>query len=147
MLTLMTLVETKLLELQGLLAEQGIRFIIVLVPSKTSVDQHAFDEAVALTRFKDDDFDLDQPYRRLEEFAALHRIELVNPLNRFRKLNNPDDSLYLTHDKHFSSKGHAIFAQELYQYLTQEVTSLSAPQNNRPTKHTTVHYDNRHTAS
>lgn len=122
---LMTLVETRLLELHRLLADQEIRLIIVLVPSKSSVDRHAFDEAVALTRLRDDEFDLDQPYRRLEEFAARHRIELVNPLSRFRAAHTTDNPLYLAHDKHFSAKGHAVFAQELYRYLTQEMPSPS----------------------
>ena len=66
---LIALAEAKLLELHRLLTEQGIRFIIVLIPSETSIDQRAFDQAIALTQFDRDDFDLDQPYRLLEEFA------------------------------------------------------------------------------
>jgi lysophospholipase L1-like esterase len=124
---LMALAEATLLELHRLLTEQGIRFIIVLIPFETSIDQRAFDQAIALTQFDRDDFDLAQPYRLLEEFAKTNQIELINPTNAFRQIHRPDDSLYLTHDKHFSPKGHQVFAQEIYRYLTQDASYAASP--------------------
>ena len=46
---LLALAEAKLLELHRLLTEQGIRFIIVLIPSETSIDRRAFDQAPGLS--------------------------------------------------------------------------------------------------
>ena len=124
---LLQLVEAKLLELDRLLTERGIRFIIVLIPSEASIEQRAFDRAIALTKFGRDDFDLDQPYRLLEEFAKRNMIELINPTDTFRAIHRADDSLYLVHDKHFSPKGHQVFAQEIYRYLTQDDTYVARP--------------------
>lgn len=124
---LMQLVEAKLLELDGLLTERGIRFIIVLIPSEASIEQRAFDRAIALTKFDRDDFDLDQPYRLLEEFAENNMIELINPTDTFRAIHRADDSLYLAHDKHFSPKGHQVFAQEIYRYLAQDDSYIARP--------------------
>ena len=124
---LLQLVEAKLLELDRLLTERGIRFIIVLIPSEASIEQRAFDRAIALTKFDRDDFDLDQPYRLLEEFAKRNMIELINPTDTFRAIHRADDSLYLVHDKHFSPKGHQVFAQEIYRYLTQDDTYVARP--------------------
>jgi hypothetical protein len=123
----MALAEATLLEMHRLLTEQGIRFVIVLIPSETSIDQHAFDRAIAFTQFERDDFDLDQPYRLLEEFAKTNDIELINPTNAFRQIHRADDSLYLVHDKHFSPKGHQVFAQEIYRYLTQDASYAASP--------------------
>ena len=124
---LMQLEEAKLLELDGLLTERGIRFIIVLIPSEASIEQRAFDRAIALTKFDRDDFDLDQPYRLLEEFAKRNMIELINPTDTFRAIHRVDDSLYLAHDKHFSPKGHQVFAQEIYRYLAQDDSYIARP--------------------
>ncbi len=124
---LMGLAEAKLLELDRLLTERGIRFIIVLIPSETSIDQRAFDQAIALTQFDRDDFDIDQPYRLLEEFAKTNNIELINPTDAFRQIHRADDSLYLVHDEHFSPKGHQVFAQEIYRYLAQDDSYIASP--------------------
>ena len=128
---LLALAKAKLLELHRLLTEQGIRFIIVLIPSETSIDRRAFDQAIALTQFDRNDFDLDQPYRLLEEFAKTNKIELINPTNVFRQIHSADDSLYLVHDKHFSPKGHQVLAQEIYRYLTKTHHTQQVRQGNR----------------
>lgn len=124
---LIRLTESKLLELNRLLTERGIRFIIVLIPSEASIEQRAFDRAIAPTQFDRDDFDLDQPYRLLEEFAKRNTIELINPTDTFRAIHRADDSLYLVHDKHFSPKGHQVFAQEIYRYLAEDDTYIAKP--------------------
>jgi hypothetical protein len=116
---LMALAEATLLEMHRLLTEQGIRFIIVLIPSETSIDQRAFHRAIAFTQFDRDDL--------LEEFAKTNEIELINPTNAFRQIHRADDSLYLVHDKHFSPKGHQVFAQEIYRYLTQDASYAASP--------------------
>ncbi|MEO6545840.1 MAG: hypothetical protein ABIP05_17600 [Nitrospiraceae bacterium] len=125
--TLMTVAKSKLLELDMLLTERGIRFILVLIPSEISIESRAFDRAIAPTQFDREDFDLEKPYRQLEEFAKANRIEVINPTNAFREIHRADDPLYLTHDKHFSPKGHQVFATELYRYLMQDDSYIASP--------------------
>ena len=71
--------------------------------------------------------DLEKPYRQLEEFAKANRIEVINPTDAFREIHRADDPLYLAHDKHFSPKGHQVFATELYRYLVQDDSYIASP--------------------
>lgn len=114
---LMESAKSHVLELRDLLAVQGIRLIVVLVPAPQSVDSELFAQSIAFTRFEPEDFDLEQPYRLMEDFARINHIELVNPLETFRRAHHPSRSLYLVRDMHFSPKGHEVFAQEITRYL------------------------------
>jgi hypothetical protein len=114
---LIALAKSHVLELRDLLAARGIRFIVVLVPSPQSVDAELFDQSIAFTRFEPKDFDLDQPYRLMEDFAKANHIELINPLESFRRAHHPLASLFLVRDMHFSPMGHEVFAQEIARYL------------------------------
>lgn len=125
--TLMTVAKSKLLELDRLLTERGIRFILVLIPSQALIEPRAFDHAIAPTQFDREDFDLEKPYRQLEEFARANRIEVINPTDGFRGMHRANDPLYLTHDKHFSPKGHQVFATELYRYLMRDDSYIASP--------------------
>lgn len=125
--TLMSVAKSKILELDGLLTERGIRLILVLIPAQTSIEPRAFDRAIAATQFDREDFDLEKPYRQLEEFARANRIEVINPTDVFRNIHRTNDPLYLIHDKHFSPKGHQVFAAELYRYLMQDDSYIASP--------------------
>lgn len=92
---------------------------MVLVPSPQSVDAELFGQSIAPTRFESEDFDLDQPYRMMEDFAKINHIELINPLESFRRAHHSSTSLYLARDMHFSPKGHQVFAQEIARYLRE----------------------------
>lgn len=116
---LMELAKAHVLQLRDLLAAKGIRFIVVLVPSPQSVDAELFGQSIAPTRFEPENFDLDQPYRMMEDFAKINRIELINPLERFRRAHHSSASLYLVRDMHFSPKGHQVFAEEIARYLRE----------------------------
>lgn len=118
---LIELAKSRVLELRDLLAAQGIRFIVVLVPSPQSVDAELFGQSIAFTRFEPEDFDLDQSYLLMEDFAKINHIELINPLESFRRSHHSLASLYLVRDMHFSPKGHQIFAQEIARYLRESI--------------------------
>jgi lysophospholipase L1-like esterase len=118
---LMELAKSRLLELRDLLAVQGIRLIVVLVPAPQSVDAELFGQSIAHTRYEPKDFDLDQPYLLMEGFAKTNHIELINPLESFRRSHHSSASLYLFRDMHFSPKGHEVFAQEIARYLRDSI--------------------------
>lgn len=118
---LIELAKSHLLELRDVLAAEGIRFIVVLVPSPQSVDVELFGQSIAFTRFESQDFDLDQPYLLMEDFARSNHIELINPLESFRRSHRSPASLYLVRDMHFSPKGHQVFAREIARYLREPI--------------------------
>src|SRR5262245_43175639 len=68
--------EARLLDIKRFLDERGVRFIIVLMPSLQSVDERAFYHAIAYTRFNPEDFEIEKPYKLLEEFGQAHGIEV-----------------------------------------------------------------------
>jgi len=61
----------------------------------------------------------DRPFRKLEAFAAAHRLALINATGAFRKESNPA-SLYLASDFHFTARGHALYAQVLASYIAEQ---------------------------
>lgn len=114
---LIEMAQAKILEIYQELASRSIRLIVVLIPSPFSADKDRFTQAIAVSRFEESDFDLDQPYRLMEKFARTNHIELINPVNVFRQSHSYANPLYLFRDMHFSPIGHRVFAQEIYEYL------------------------------
>lgn len=114
---LIALAQSHVLELRDLLRARGIRLILVLIPSPLSVDDVLFSQTIALSQFEASDFDREQPYRMMEEFARVNQIELLNPLKEFRAQHSPSAPLYLVRDMHFNSRGHDLFAQAIARYL------------------------------
>jgi SGNH hydrolase-like domain, acetyltransferase AlgX len=113
--------KAELLEIRGFLAEQRIRFILALIPSVQSVDDRAFRHSIAYSVFDEKDFELDKPYRLLEEFARRHGIEVVNPYRALKQRHQSGVHLYLRKETHFNPAGHATFARELAAYLNSTV--------------------------
>lgn len=111
----------ELLQLKALGREQGFRLVIAIVPSIQSVQPRAFEDSIAYMVFEPDDFDLDKPYRLIEEFARANGIDAVNPVNLFRGEQQRGRNLYLANDMHFNGDGHELFAQAIAAYLMQSL--------------------------
>jgi lysophospholipase L1-like esterase len=60
----------------------------------------------------------DRPFRKLETFAAEHRIPFVNATKAFRQDPQPA-SLFLASDFHFSPRGHELYAEVLARYVSE----------------------------
>lgn len=108
----------ELLKLETISKEHGVRFVIALVPSLQSVNSKSFKQSIAYTEYYKSDFDLDQPYRMLEEFGQKHGIEIINPLAAFRRTAATGVDLYLRRDMHFSRDGHKLFAKMIQEYFS-----------------------------
>jgi hypothetical protein len=108
---------SELLAIQAFLEEKGVRFIVVLIPALQTVDEKVFHQSISYSVYNDNDFDLEKPYKLLNEFCKSKNIELINPLPAFRKHHHKNNSLYLFKDMHFNYAGHKLFAQEILNYL------------------------------
>ena len=113
--------KAELLAIRGFLAERRIRFILALIPSVQSIDDRAFRHSIAYSVFDEKDFELDRPYRLLEEFARQHGIEVVNPYRALKRRQQSGARLYLQKEIHFSREGHVAFAREVVDYLNGNV--------------------------
>lgn len=118
--------KAKLLEMNSFLAERNIRFIVVLIPSLQSIDRKAFDATIVQTVFQPEDFDLEKPYRLLEQFGKMHKLEIINPFSPLKRAHTDGSSLFLHRDMHLNKLGHDLLAREICKYFT------TSPQSFRP---------------
>jgi hypothetical protein len=115
-----------LLKMKEFLAARNIRFIVVVIPSVQSVDEQAFLATIAGHVFEPNDFDLEKPYRRLEEFGRMHHIEIINPFSSLKEKHAEGSRLYLNREMHLNKLGHALLAGEICKYLTKAAHGFSA---------------------
>src|SRR5437879_1699187 len=118
--------EARLLGIKRFLDERGIRFVIALIPSVQSVDEKAFRHSIAYTEFNSEDFEIEKPYRLLEEFGHAHGIEVINPLSSFKRKQHEGARLFLNREMHFNAVGHELFAHEILAYLGQTANTGSS---------------------
>ena len=107
-----------LLEMQELLHERNIRFIVARIPALQAVDERVFKDTIAYTTYDPEDFEIDKPYRMLVEFARSNRIEIVNPLQEFRE-HHSQTKLFLERDMHFNKAGHRYFGRVIAEYINE----------------------------
>jgi lysophospholipase L1-like esterase len=112
--------KAELLELQAITDALGSRLVIALVPSRQSVERQSLLASIAYTEFDVNDFDLEKPYRIIDEFGTTHGIEVVNPFPRFHEAAEAGASLYLKGDMHFNAAGHDLFARAVAQHLATQ---------------------------
>lgn len=117
--------EARLLDIKRFLDKRGVPFIIALIPSLQSVDEKAFRHSIANTKFNPEDFEIEKPYKSLEEFGHAHGIEVINPLSSFKRKNHEGARLFLNRDMHFNASGHELFAHEILAYLGQRANAVS----------------------
>jgi hypothetical protein len=90
---------------------------VILIPSVEAVDENRFHRAIAYNVYEADDFDLGKPYRILEDFGKENDLEIVNPVEIFKVVQNNDKKLFFEGDLHFNKDGHELFAKQIRNYL------------------------------
>lgn len=115
--------KSKFRMIRDIVYDQKARLVLVLIPSRQSIEPTAFAHTIAYTKYGPKDFDLDKPYRLLEQFAQDEQIEVINPVSAFVKSNSVGIKLYFTNDSHFTSAGHELFAREITTYLQTHSSS------------------------
>jgi lysophospholipase L1-like esterase len=111
-----------IVHLADLLAHNGIPLVLATYPQPWQVSADATplppirdQYAIGKNRVHLND----RPFRKLEAFAAAHRLALINATSAFRKESKPA-SLYLANDFHFTARGHALYAQVLAGYIADQ---------------------------
>jgi lysophospholipase L1-like esterase len=122
----------RLRSLHALTDSLGIRLVIALVPALQAVDRRQLARSLVGSRYWIDDFDMNEPYRRLQQFAATESIDVINPVNAFRLASQARDRLYLNRDMHFSERGHALFASAIVEHLERTAANAAPPRQPRP---------------
>lgn len=102
-----------LLAIRDYLRERDVTLVLTLIPARQTLDRANFMRSIAYTKYADSDFDLDEPYRRIERFAREHGIAVCNPLEVFRERIADGEELYLPNDMHFGPAGHRLFAEQI----------------------------------
>jgi lysophospholipase L1-like esterase len=81
--------------------------LVAAIPARQAVEEDALAASLGYSQFDVVDFDLEKPYRTLQEFCRTAGIEFVNAYPAFRQSS---ERLYIRYDLHFSPQGHALFA-------------------------------------
>ena len=113
-----SLTEAELIELKQLASDRGIRFIVAVIPSPLAMDEVRFKHEISQSIFDAKEFDLDKPYRQMDNFATANNIEMINPVSVFRQRSKEGISLYLKRDMHLNPAGHDLLAQSIAEYLS-----------------------------
>jgi lysophospholipase L1-like esterase len=110
---------TLIQEMNQFLRERNARLILAPIPSVQSVDEKVLTHSLAYSKFDPGDFDLDKPYRMLEDFAHRNGITFVDVMASFRDTQRRGIPLFLTRDIHFNREGHRLFAEALASVVAQ----------------------------
>jgi len=102
-------------------AAHGIRLVLFAFPQKVEVD--SLERATELAHFGYDpaQFDLQKPYRRIQQLAAHLGVSWLYPLPEWVTVHR-HTPLFFERDGHPDATGHRLAAQELAPILRDELT-------------------------
>lgn len=95
----------------------GARLAVVVIPTDAQVSPERWDDVRRRFALRDEDFDLDKPQRILAEYAAASGIPLIDLLPVLRAARDTGGPLYFRRDIHWTSRGHAVAADEILRRL------------------------------
>ena len=114
---------------------QGSRFMVMVVPTATAVSQRG---GTAVKESDDEDDDggddsirpgFEDPHGQLAELMARNNLTELDLLSALRKADNrTKERLYYRQNAHWTAAGHAVAADELYNFLTEQgLTTAGGP--------------------
>ena len=109
--------KSEILELRDIVNAAGARLLVVVVPALQAVDRRARMNSIAYTKYYDEDFDVDKPFRLMAEFGEEEEIAVLNTVSSIREAAESDSYPYLRSDMHFNPVGHRVFAGEIVEFL------------------------------
>ncbi len=111
-----------LLMIKELTDSHKIPLLLAMIPGKTQFSRESLAQFISYLDYEEDDFEVDKVDRLLREFASKHGIEILIPLQDFRRasLNNNGRSLYFPlGDPHFTAEGHDLYARSLARWIAK----------------------------
>ena len=113
----MELLRADLSRIDAMVRAGGARLLVVLIPAVQAVDARQLELTLAYTAYVPGDFDMDKPYRQIEQFARTCGIDVINPLHDFRQAQAAGERLYLPGDLHLSAAGHLRLAEAIDAFI------------------------------
>jgi hypothetical protein len=93
------------------------RLALVVIPTEAQVDPDRWQAVRRRYRLKEEDFDLEKPQHTLAAFATENGIPLIDLLPALRAAPRAGGPLYFGTDIHWTSRGHAVAADEIMRQL------------------------------
>jgi SGNH hydrolase-like domain, acetyltransferase AlgX len=103
-------------EIRRIAESGGARYVLVIHPDQTQVDQKLRQELVASFGLRELDFDLDFPQRVMLEYCTTRRVTCLDLLPAFRA-HALDGDLYLPRDTHYNEAGRRLAADGIRDFL------------------------------
>jgi hypothetical protein len=98
---------------------QEAQLVLLSVPAGQIVNPLAWQDSLsAHPQMSSATWDLDQPERRLADFAERYHLPLIRPTEQFRRAGS-DPPLFFGHRGHLTPAGHEIMTQAVAAYLTE----------------------------
>ncbi len=98
-------------EIRDWAQEQGVRYLVVLVPSKHQVDDEAWKRYQRAWGLPASEFERDRGQRIVLEYLASLGVPTIDLLPEFRTRASVGKQLYFKVDRHWTSTGHRLAAR------------------------------------
>ena len=97
----------------------GARFVLVIHPDQTQVDEELRRELVTSFGLREQDFDFDLPQQVVLEYCAARRVTCLDLLPTFRD-HADAGSLFLLRDTHYNDAGRRLAAATIRDFLARQ---------------------------
>ena len=98
--------------------KNGSRFILIIFPHRYQLKEQVWNLYKDLYNFNESDFDLKLMNKIITDYCTKENINFVDPFNSLSVIK---DQLYLNFDNHMNSKGHKLVAQEVSNYIENNI--------------------------
>jgi len=117
--------ESSLLTFDRICREAQIPWGMVLIPDEIQVDP-AIRRTILESRTDRGRYHIDEPQRRLGDFSARYDVPVLDLLPILREAHQPDSSLYLPDDTHWSPRGNRVAGQAVAAFVQKLFPSKPA---------------------
>jgi len=111
------LLEQSVCQIARVCRDRGIQLVVFAVPASGEISSTCLEIVKREPNFDLDLYDLDKTVRLVKELCERNGIEFVDITPRFREESRRGEVLYFQQDGHWTSKGHRLCAQVLYEHL------------------------------
>jgi lysophospholipase L1-like esterase len=117
-----------------LVRSSGAEILIVNIPDRCFIDKAYWTAWVAKYHINAEDYDFEDPARRLAEFCRAHQVPLLDLNPVFQGEASRGRQLYWKIDLHLSPEGNRVIADQLGPYLNEHYSFSRGSDQNDPKK-------------